>query len=174
MLNVKFKIDDAAIAKLKGRVKEFCVEFIQDISEQVVEATPVKTGFLRASWYASLNSESTPAAEPTPATKAKHAAPAHGTAQHTPHHTAPPAPGFIRLYHGGENPTAGGPRWVTPNQDYARHYGTVAAGQENTVHFVDVLKSNLIKTPGQYDTINNYAIAFEAPASMAKQLKLLK
>jgi len=57
MLNVKFKIEDAAIEKLKGRVKEFCVEFIQDINEQVVEATPVKTGFLRNSWYAGLNSE---------------------------------------------------------------------------------------------------------------------
>lgn len=57
MLNVKFKIDDAMVEKLKGRVKQYCVEFIQDINEQVVEATPVKTGFLRNSWYAGLNDE---------------------------------------------------------------------------------------------------------------------
>lgn len=57
MLNVKFQIDDAAVDKLKGRVQDFCVEFIQDVNEQVVEATPVKTGFLRNSWYAGLNSE---------------------------------------------------------------------------------------------------------------------
>jgi hypothetical protein len=57
MLNVNVKIDGAAIEKLKGRLKEYCVEVIQDINEQVVEATPVKTGFLRNSWYAQLNSE---------------------------------------------------------------------------------------------------------------------
>jgi hypothetical protein len=57
MLNVKFNLDDATIAKLKGRVQQYCVEFIQDVNEQVVEATPVKTGFLRNSWYAGLNTE---------------------------------------------------------------------------------------------------------------------
>ena len=45
---------DQWIAKAKGRAKEFCTEFIQDINQRVVEATPVKTGFLRGSWYAAL------------------------------------------------------------------------------------------------------------------------
>lgn len=48
---------DQWIAKAKGREKLFCTEFIQDINEQVVMATPVKTGFLRGSWYAALGGD---------------------------------------------------------------------------------------------------------------------
>jgi hypothetical protein len=52
----QFKLDIAAWAdKAKGRLREFAVEAIQDINEEVVRATPVKTGFLRGSWWASLN-----------------------------------------------------------------------------------------------------------------------
>lgn len=47
---------DAFVAKAKGKAQEFASEFVQDISEAVVNATPVKTGFLRASWYATINS----------------------------------------------------------------------------------------------------------------------
>lgn len=57
MIKVDFKLDDAQFEKLNGKVKEFAVEVIQDINEAVVEATPVKTGFLRNSWYAGLNSD---------------------------------------------------------------------------------------------------------------------
>lgn len=46
------------VAQAKGRAREFCVEFIQDLNEEVVRATPVKTGFLRASWYGSLGTPS--------------------------------------------------------------------------------------------------------------------
>jgi hypothetical protein len=42
------------VAKAKGRTREFCIEFVQDLAEEVVRATPVKTGFLRASWWASI------------------------------------------------------------------------------------------------------------------------
>lgn len=57
----KFKQQiDAFVEKAKGRTREFAVEFIQDLNEAVVEATPVGvTGFLRASWHASLNQPET-------------------------------------------------------------------------------------------------------------------
>jgi len=48
---------DAFVQKAKGRAQLFASEFVQDIGEQVIEATPVKTGFLRASWYASINAQ---------------------------------------------------------------------------------------------------------------------
>lgn len=52
-----FSVDiDKFIASAKGKAQLFTSEFVQDISEAVVEATPVKTGFLRASWWASINS----------------------------------------------------------------------------------------------------------------------
>lgn len=35
------------------RLQEFSTEFPQEIARQIVENTPVKTGNLRASWYAS-------------------------------------------------------------------------------------------------------------------------
>lgn len=37
------------------RVETFMQEFGQDLNERLLENTPVDTGFLRASWYASLN-----------------------------------------------------------------------------------------------------------------------
>lgn len=43
------------VQKVKGKTKRFATEFIQDLNEAVVEATPVYTGFLRGSWHASLN-----------------------------------------------------------------------------------------------------------------------
>ena len=45
---------DAFVKKAKGRAAEFCSEFAQDIAEEVVRATPYKTGFMRASWQASI------------------------------------------------------------------------------------------------------------------------
>jgi hypothetical protein len=47
------------VAKAKGREKAFCVEFVQDIAEEVVRATPVKTGFLRSSWWGSIGQPET-------------------------------------------------------------------------------------------------------------------
>lgn len=49
---------DAWVAKAKGRTHLFAVEFIQDLNEEVVAATPWVTGFLRGSWYASIGSPS--------------------------------------------------------------------------------------------------------------------
>ena len=45
---------DAFVKKAKGRAEEFCSEFAQDVAEEVVRATPYKTGFMRASWVASI------------------------------------------------------------------------------------------------------------------------
>jgi hypothetical protein len=87
---------------------------------------------------------------------------------------APPvADGYIRFYHGekGQAPTAGGPRWFTPQENYARHYNSM--GEENTVHYVDVSKADAI-THGGYDEINSYPQNFEAPEHIAKQAKPLE
>jgi hypothetical protein len=40
--------------KIKGRTREFVVEVVQNICTDIVKATPVKTGFLRSSWYAQI------------------------------------------------------------------------------------------------------------------------
>lgn len=54
-MTAPFDVQIAAwVAKVKAREREFCVEFIQDLTEEVVRATPVKTGFLRASWWGSI------------------------------------------------------------------------------------------------------------------------
>lgn len=47
---------DAFVEKAKGRTRAFVVEFVQDLNEEIVRTTPVRTGFLRASWYAALGS----------------------------------------------------------------------------------------------------------------------
>lgn len=57
----QLSIDVAAFAeKTKGKLRAFATEFIQDMNEAVVMATPVGkpprgTGFLRGSWFAQLN-----------------------------------------------------------------------------------------------------------------------
>lgn len=62
-----FTLDiDAFIAKTRGRLKQFATEFVQDIGQKVVEATPVKTGFLRGSWFAQLNAEPGGTGSPDP------------------------------------------------------------------------------------------------------------
>lgn len=47
---------DQFIEKAKGKTAEFVTEFVQDLGEAVVRATPVDTGFLRGSWWASVGS----------------------------------------------------------------------------------------------------------------------
>ena len=50
---------DVAVAqwaeKAKGKLNQFAAEFCQDISDEVITKTPVDTGYLRASWWASIN-----------------------------------------------------------------------------------------------------------------------
>lgn len=54
---VQFEADIGRfIEGARDKAKQAASEAIQDIAQAVVEATPVKTGFLRASWYAALNS----------------------------------------------------------------------------------------------------------------------
>lgn len=50
----------------------------------------------------------------------------------------PPDPGFVRFFHGGENPHAGGPRWAAPSAEYARDY----RGGPNKVWYVDIPKGD--------------------------------
>ncbi len=64
MITVNFEINEEEIARLNGKLKEFCVEVVQDLNEEVVRATPYITGNLRGSWYADLNSEPDSASGP--------------------------------------------------------------------------------------------------------------
>lgn len=52
---------DRFVEKAKGRTKAFVTEFLQDLNEEVVRATPVDTGFLRGSWWASIGAPETSA-----------------------------------------------------------------------------------------------------------------
>lgn len=76
----------------------------------------------------------------------------------------------MRFYHGGTDPTSGGPRYITPHYDYARNYHNTV----NEVHYVDIPKEELKNNPelqAGYDEVNNFYRHFEAPESTAKQLK---
>ncbi|WP_128947136.1 LPD38 domain-containing protein [Bradyrhizobium zhanjiangense] len=82
----------------------------------------------------------------------------------------------IRFYHGGTDPTSGGPRWVTPYEDYARHFRT-DGGTPNEVHYVDIPESELKTNPtlaAGYDEINDKFRHFEAPEEIARQLRPLE
>ena len=46
------------VRESRENMRAFAIIFIQDLAQRVVEATPVKTGFLRASWHAALNNPS--------------------------------------------------------------------------------------------------------------------
>lgn len=46
---------DKWVKRAKVKADTFVKEFTQDMAREVVEATSVRTGFLRGSWYASLN-----------------------------------------------------------------------------------------------------------------------
>lgn len=39
----------------KERLRALVIESVQDLNEEIVQNTPVKTGHLRRSWYASIN-----------------------------------------------------------------------------------------------------------------------
>jgi len=85
-----------------------------------------------------------------------------------------PAVGYVRFYHGGTDPDSGGPRWLTPQQDYARNFRSM--GEPNEVHYVDIPQRALETDPalaGGWDEVNGYVRNFEAPEAIAKQLKLL-
>lgn len=47
----------------KSKLDAFCSLFIQNLNNAIIQATPVDTGFLRASWHASLDAP--PATPPT-------------------------------------------------------------------------------------------------------------
>lgn len=44
------------VEKANSRIQGFCIEFVQDINEEIIRATPVDTGFLRASWWGAIDS----------------------------------------------------------------------------------------------------------------------
>lgn len=50
----------------KKKTEVFAIEFIQDLNEAVVWATPVDTGFLRGSWYAGIGTTLAGAGPPDP------------------------------------------------------------------------------------------------------------
>lgn len=59
MIKIDFPAEQLAawVEKAKGLPLQFAVEFLQDMNEQIVYATPYITGNLRGSWYAGLDGE---------------------------------------------------------------------------------------------------------------------
>lgn len=78
--------------------------------------------------------------------------------------------GFVRFYHGGQDPIIGGARWLTPDYTYARNY----RGGPNPVHYVDIPEDYPLLSKSFDDTGTSQKapfISFEAPEDIAKQLK---
>ena len=89
-----------------------------------------------------------------------------------------PPPGFVRFFHGGNNPTAGGPRWVTTDPEYARNFRS--NGEPNAVSYVDIPKGDPTEVAARaWDEIDERAGTnmvgrynhIEIPEEWAKQLK---
>lgn len=56
MIKVEHTLDATKFIELaKGRHRALVLESIQDLNQEIVQNTPVKTGHLRRSWYASIN-----------------------------------------------------------------------------------------------------------------------
>lgn len=51
---------DGWAQKVRGRMERFMREFAQDLAQKVVTETPVDTGFLRSSWWLSLDDPQAP------------------------------------------------------------------------------------------------------------------
>jgi hypothetical protein len=89
----------------------------------------------------------------------------------TPGEAPPPVPaGHTRFYHGGEAPTSGGPRWVTPSYEYARNFG----GVEKPVSFVDLPNDHPSLVPASEGDPSSGFLHFEAPADVAKNLRPMR
>lgn len=76
----------------------------------------------------------------------------------------PPKPGMVRFYHGGDNPTSGGGRWVTADPQYAAGHGAVSYVDMPADH--PLVARNLDPDTGRYTH-------FEAPPDVAANLKPL-
>lgn len=48
---------DSLAERARVSLRDFLIEFFQQLGNKLVEATPVKYGFLRGSWHAAVNSE---------------------------------------------------------------------------------------------------------------------
>lgn len=78
--------------------------------------------------------------------------------------------GFVRMYHGGSEPD-GGPRWLSPDLEYAKGYAEKNGGK---VYSVDVPEDSPLLTKSFDDTGTDVKApynAFNAPPEIAKNLK---
>jgi hypothetical protein len=68
VIRIKISKEQAAVwqRKAKGSLKEFVIETLQDINEEVVYNTPVITGFLRGSWWSTIGGASGTGGSPDP------------------------------------------------------------------------------------------------------------
>lgn len=76
--------------------------------------------------------------------------------------------GFVRFFHGGDNPRSGGGRWVAQDENYARNY---RPGQ--SVHYVDIPENSPLLKKSFDDTGTSQKasyVHFEAPEEYAKQM----
>lgn len=84
-----------------------------------------------------------------------------------------PAPGMVRFYHGGQDPTSGGGRWATPDPIYARDFR--ATDGPNQVHYVDIPKNDPVALAARDESVSSEErfMNTELPEKWAKQLKPL-
>jgi len=86
--------------------------------------------------------------------------------------TAPVGHGMVRMYHGGHGPgTQPGPRFLTPDLNYAKGYAEKSGG---TVQYVDVPETHPKLEKAFDDTGTNTTApfkSFEAPEELAKLLQ---
>lgn len=102
------------------------------------------------------------------------------TAPSVPGFPPAPEPGFVRFYHGGDDPTIGGGRWVTSDPEYARNFRR--GDQPNNVSYVDIPKGDPVEVAarawdeideaGGTNMVGRYQHT-EIPEKWAKQLKPL-
>ena len=79
----------------------------------------------------------------------------------------PPAPGFVRFYHGGEEPTTGGGRWLTPDPEYARD--SRRGETPNAVSYVDIPADSPLLKKSFDDTGTNVPRSEEHTSELQSQ-----
>lgn len=83
----------------------------------------------------------------------------------------PPQAGFTRVFHGGENPTSGGSRFITRNMQYAANY----RGPNTPLHYADIPNNHpaFIENEFHGDLPNGIAPLsnMEVPEDIAKRLQ---
>lgn len=81
----------------------------------------------------------------------------------------PPSPGTVRFFHGGDDPTTGGGRWVTTDPNYAANFR--AEGSKKPVWFVDLQRGSPEELAARDEVNDGIYHHVEMPENVAKQMR---